>query len=195
MHVCPEEGDVGGARERRLSGQALVEDATERVEIRPRFDVVARYLLGRDVLERADDVPWGGNAAERARALGQAEVREVAMLLAAGYCDEDVRGLDVPVHETLLVSRVQSLRDLLEQADRTARIERAAVARQLREVGPFDVAHGEEESAVLVSRLEDRNDVRVVERSGDPRLAQEALPEAAVLGELGRNDLQSDLAT
>ena len=129
MHVCPEEGDVGGARERRLSGQALVEDATERVEIRPRFDVVARDLLGRDVLERADDVPWGGDAAERARALGQAEVGEVAVLLAAGHRDEDVRGLDVPVHETLLVSRVQSFRDLLEQADRTARIERAAFAR------------------------------------------------------------------
>ena len=35
----------------------------------------------------------------------------------------------------------------------------------------------------------------MVERGRDPRLAQEALTEAAVLGELGRNDLQSDLAT
>ena len=57
VDVRPEQRDVGCAREGRLPGQALVEDAAERVEVRPRFHVVARDLLRRDVLERADDVP------------------------------------------------------------------------------------------------------------------------------------------
>ena len=34
----------------------------------------------------------------------------------------------------------------------------------------------------------------MVERGGDPRLAQEALAEALVLGELGRDHLERDLA-
>ena len=194
VDVRPEQRDVGRAGEGRLPGQALVEDAAERVEVGPRLHVVARDLLGRDVLERADDVSGRGDAAERARALGQPEVGEVAVLLAAGHGDEDVRGLDVPMHEALLVGGVQGLRDLLEQVDRAAGIERAAFAQELREVGPLDVAHGEEEGAVLVSRLEDRDDVRVVEGGGDPRLAEEALAEAAVLGELGRDHLERDLA-
>ncbi len=56
MHMRPEERDVGRAGEGRLPGQALVEDAAERVEIGLRFHVAAGDLLGGDVLERADDV-------------------------------------------------------------------------------------------------------------------------------------------
>ncbi len=65
---------------------------------------------------------------------------------------------------------------------------------ELREIGPLDVAHREEERAVLVARLEDRDDVRVVEGGGDSRLPEEALAEAAVPRELGRDHLERDLA-
>ena len=40
----------------------------------------------------------------------------------------------------------------------------------------------------------DRDDVRVVDRRGQPRLAQEPLAEAHVLGQLRREDLQRDVA-
>ena len=96
--------------------------------------------------------------------------------------------------EPLLVRGVERLGDLREEVDRPLRLECAVLGDDLREVGALDVAHREEEDTVLLSRLVDRDDVRMVERSGDPRLPQEALTETLVLGELGRDDLERDLA-
>ena len=138
--------------------------------------------------------PAADTPGERARALGQAEVREVAVLLAGGDCDQDVRGLDVAVDEALLVRRVERIGDLGEELDRASRLEGALLGEDLREVAALDVAHGEEEDAVLLARLEDRDDVRVVEGGGDLRLPQEALPETLVLRELGGDHLERDLA-
>ena len=75
------------------------------------------------------------------------------MLLAGRLRDEDVRGLDVSVDEALLVRCVQGLGDLLEDVDRALRIECAFVGHELREVGAVDIAHGEEEHAVVVTCL------------------------------------------
>ena len=164
VHVGPEEGDVGCPRKRRLAGQALVEDTAERVEVGAGVDLVPRDLLRRDVLERADDVAGGGHTAQRAGALGQAEVGEITVLLAAGARDQDVRWLHVTVDEPLLVGRVQRLRDLLEQGDRASWVECAFLREQVSQIGAVDVAHGQEERAVLFPSVEDRDDVRVVER-------------------------------
>ena len=191
----PQQGDVGRAGEGRLPRQGLVEDAAERVDVGPLVERVAGDLLGRDVLERADDLSGDGDPRERARALGQAEVAEVAVLASRGLGDEDVRRLDVTMDEALLVRGVEGLRDLREEVDGALRLECTVLGDDLREIGAFDVTHREEEQAVLVSGLVDRDDVRVVERSRDPRLAQETLAEALVLGELGGDHLERDLAS
>ncbi len=54
----------------------------------------------------------------------------------------------------------------------------------------LDEAHGQVELAVVLAGLVDRDHVRVVERGGETRLAQEARPEALVLGELRGDQLQ-----
>ena len=92
------------------------------------------------------------------------------MLPPGGLGDEDVRGLDVTVHEPLLVRGVEGFGDLGEDLDRTPGLERPLLGEELREVGALDVAHGEEENACLLSRLVDGHDVRVVERGRDLRL-------------------------
>ena len=48
--------DVGVAGERDVADQAVEEQARERVDVRPRVDLGALDLLGRDVVDRADDV-------------------------------------------------------------------------------------------------------------------------------------------
>ena len=96
--------------------------------------------------------------------------------------------------EAFLVRRVQGVGDLLEDVDRALRLECAFVGHELREVGALDIAHGEEQHAVVVACVEDRNDVGMVERSRDPRLPKEALTEAVVLGELGGDHLERDLS-
>ena len=57
---------------------------------------------------------------------------------------------------------------------------------------PVDVAHRDVQLARDLAGVVDRDDVRVVDRGGQPGLAQEALAEALVLRELGREDLQRD---
>ena len=91
---------------------------------------------------------------------------------------------------------VERLGDLGEELDCAPGLERAVLGHDAcaRSVA-LDVAHGEEEQAVLISRLVDGDDVGVIERGGDPRLAQEALAEALVLGELGGDHLERDLAS
>ena len=90
MYVCPEEGDVGRPREGGLPGQALVEDAAERIDVGPPVQGVARDLLGGDVLERADDVAGSGHAAQGGRPLGEAEIGEVAVQIGRASCRERV---------------------------------------------------------------------------------------------------------
>ena len=116
------------------------------------------------------------------------------MLLAAGARDQDVRGLHVTVDESLLVRRVQRLGNLLEQGDRANGVECAFLLEQVSQIRAVDVAHGKEERTVLFSSVEDRDDVRVVERGGNARLAQEAFAETAVIGKVGRDHLERHLA-
>ena len=81
------------------------------------------------------------------------------MLLAGRLRDEHVRGLDVTMDEALLVCCVQGLGNLLEDVDRALRIKCAFVGHELREVGAVHIAHREEQHAVVVTCVEDRDDV------------------------------------
>ncbi len=190
VDVRPENGDVRGPLERPLGREAFVEDAGQRIHVGARIDLSAPDLFGRHVVERPDDLVGGRQAADRARPLCQAEVGEIAMLATAGPGDEHVAGLDVAMDQPLLVGCVECARRLFRECDHALRVERALLGDEPCEVRAFHVAHREEEHSFGLARLEDRDDVRVVERGGDPRLAQEALPEALVVRELGRENLE-----
>ncbi len=86
-----------------LPGERLEEQAAERVDVGGRPDRLAADLLGRRIVERADEEA-GAREASRAGALRDPEVREVD---APGlFLDQHVRRLDVAMHE--LVSRARS---------------------------------------------------------------------------------------
>ena len=65
---------------------------------------------------------------------------------------------------------------------------------ELGEVRALDEAHGEEEDAVVLAGLVDRDDVWVIERRCDPRLPQEAFAKPLVLGELRSDHFERNLA-
>ena len=189
MDVRPENRHIRRPLERGLSRQAFVRrrPASRRRRARraPPLD-----LLGRDVVERPDDLVRGRQAADRTGALGQAEVGEVAVLAAGGASDEHVARLHVAVDEPLFVGGVEGARGLLRERDDALGVERPFVRDEPREIRALHVAHREEEHSLGFPCPEDRNDVRMVERGGQLRLAQEALPEALVARVLGREDLQ-----
>jgi hypothetical protein len=56
------------------------------------------------------------------------------------------------------------------------------------------VAHGNEQHALSLTRLEDGDDVRVVDGRGRPGFRDEPLPEAVVRGERRGQDLQGNQA-
>ena len=76
--------------------------------------------------------------------------------------------------------------------DRARRLERALAPQQRLQVGAVDVPHRDEEASVGLARLVHGDDVRVVEARREPRLAQQPLAEAGVVGEPLQEDLQRD---
>ncbi len=78
--------------------------------------------------------------------------------------------------------------------DGAVRLQSRFAAQQPLEIGALHVPHRDVQDAVGLARVVDRDDVRVVEAGGDLGLADEALPERVIIGELGTEDLQRDLA-
>ena len=110
MGVNPLHG-VGG-RERELAGEQLVESYAEGIKVAARVDgtVHPAGLFGRDVGQRARDELWRCRCLPLSRnPRGDAESRQPG--LAGADIDEDVRRLDVLVHDALLVQAAKRLRD------------------------------------------------------------------------------------
>ena len=104
--------------------------------------------------------------------------------------DQDVRGLDVAVHEPAGVGGVERGADLGDHLRRALRRER----RERAQVVAVDEAHREVEQPVLLARLEHRQDVGVIDRGGQPRLGDEALAEARLARPVGGDQLERDRA-
>ena len=193
VHVRVDRRDLALALERSLAGEALEEQAAERVDVRPPVDRRALDLLGRDVRDRADEGPLPGEALDRGEVPGETEVAEIGVLARFRPLHEDVAGLDVAVDEAESVGRVEGARDLSDEIDGAIGTQRALALEDLAQVEPVHEAHDEVEHPVLLAGCERRDDVRLLERGGDPRFAQEPLAEALVPRELGDQDLERDL--
>ena len=120
--------DVGVAAERRLPDQAFVEHAAQRVDVRPPVDLLAGDLLGSDVVDRAHQLSAVAEPA-LGEPLGEAEVRQVGVVgavRAGAGVEQDVRRLDVPVHQPARVRGVEGAGDLREDAGRLRQLQPAA---------------------------------------------------------------------
>ena len=104
--------------------------------------------------------------------------------------EEHVRGFHVAVDEALCVCRIERARNLPADRERAGGFERGLRREQRFEVGSLDEPHRQEETAVDVPGVVDRNDVRMLERHRELRLTGEALVEALVQRELGRDELE-----
>ena len=116
------------------------------------------------------------------------------MLAPRARGDQDVGGLDVAVDEPAPVRRAQRVGDLGDDRDRAGGLEPPLLGQQRPQVGALDVAHGEVERPALDAGVEDLDDVRMVERRGEPALALEARAEHPVAGQARRQQLERDLA-
>ncbi len=82
--------------------------------------------------------------------------------------DQDVAGFDVPVHQVVVVGGVEGGRHLGGDAQRGSQRQRALPVDEGAQVLTGDVAHGDVEDALGLTGLEDRHDVRMVDRRRHP---------------------------
>ena len=98
--------------------------------------------------------------------------------------------LDVAVDDAGGVGGVEGVGDLGEEVDHPLRRQRSLLVDQPAQVPARDQPHHHQQLAVDLARVVDRHHRRVLEASGEAGLAQEALAEAAAVGELAGDHLQ-----
>ena len=189
--VRPEARLVAVAAERHDAGEREEQQAAERVDVRAGVDALAADLLRRDIVERPDPVAGLGRAGHAQRVLGQPEVGQIDVVLGG---QEDIGGLDVAVHQTGRVGLVERRADLGHDPRRPLRVEVALAPHQAAHVVAGDVAHRDVGDPALVTRVVDRDHVRVIDRRRDLRLAHEPGPDRLILQQPGRDHLQRDRA-
>jgi hypothetical protein len=84
--------------------------------------------------------------------------------------------------------------DLAADGERPTRLQRPFLLQQRPQLAALGVAHDEVELAVDLPGVVDRNHVRMLQRSGELGLDQEAPAKARVCGERGRDQLDRDVA-
>ena len=191
-----EYGDVRVVREGRLCGQALEQQAAERIDVGAPVDRVAGDLLGGDVVDRSHQLAVLGQGCLLVEALGEAEVRQIGVVpsaVAGAGIEQHVGGLHVPVDEPASMGGVEGAGNLRQQLDRVLGVERA-LAQALLEVRALDIAHGDEKQAVGLAGLVDGDDVRVVDRGCELGLFEKPLAEGLVLGKARSQELQRHLS-
>ena len=109
------------ARERDLTGEALVHQTSERVDVRTAVNRRTFDLLRREVGGCAQRAAIAGRGTLLVESSCQPEVGEIDVLIGI---EEDVGGLDVAMHEPLRVARVQRVRDLGGNRQRAPGLER-----------------------------------------------------------------------
>ena len=141
--------------------------------------------LGREVVERPDDTPGS-----REHAVGEpAGEPEVGQRRAVG-AEHHVGRLDVAMDEPGLVQRVEPGAELGGDPDELGEGERTVALEPVGERLALDEARGEVVQPVRLARVDDLDEVRVVELRGDASLALEAAAKGLVAGELAAEDLE-----
>ena len=177
VQVSEDHRELALAVERPTPCEALEEDAAERVDVGAAVDVAALDLLGRDVVDRADEAAIRRQAARRGKMAGEAEVAHVRVLCIRFLAEEDVRRLHVAVHEPRCMRRIERLGDLRDEADRALGIQPALAPEKLTQVDALHVAPSRDRGRRLPRRRR-----RSARREGDRGSPQASTPAGSAFG-------------
>ena len=158
------------ALSRALAAERLVADRGERVDVGGRAGSATVELLGGHVRDRAEH----GAAARDLGPVGRGRDAEVSELRDAVLADQHVPGLHIAVDDPLRVGVVERLAEVAHHGGHLLRPKRAA-AQHPRQRLALHVLHDDQHALVVGGGVEHRDQVRVVERSAELRLAGEAL--------------------
>jgi hypothetical protein len=183
--------DVTRTPKGHVSRQALIEQTRKGIHVGATVDLLVANLLGGDVVDRSDHLLRICHRTAVGCARTEPEIGEITVLLAG---DEDIRRLHVSMNETPFMCSVERGSDLFDDRERALGLKRSVTAQKRAKVGAGDVAHRDVEELPEFARLVDRDDVRMVERRSELRLAEEPLAKGIVFTQLRREELQRNLS-
>ena len=152
--------DLGFAREGAPTSGGLVSDDAEGVEVTDGRGGLAHRLFGRQVLGGTHDHARGGQIDLVPRA-GDAEVGQFHHAVRA---NEDVRRLDVAVHDACACGGTERHRDLHEDRHEVFGLNACATAQIVRQRVAVDEFHDDPADAVFFTRILGVRNVRVRDR-------------------------------
>jgi hypothetical protein len=158
----------GACVEEAASGEHLVEQQSQREQVAARGGGAARDLLRRHV---------GGRAGGRLAPLRLVREREpeIRQARAAATVDHHVRGLEVAMHDALLVHRREPRRQVARQLQPLVGGQPPDASEQRRQVFPVHVLHGQERVLAHLDDVVDAAHVGVRHPAADAHLAVELL--------------------
>ena len=168
-----------GVGVRDLADEHLVDDDPEGVEIRPRPDGAPHRLLGRHVGGRPDRRTGRGQEAARRSAVDRLRNPEVRDLHPTLVRDHHVLGLEVAVDDAACLGVRKARQQSLEDADHLRKRQPGDHRPQR---SALQVLHRDEGRPLVLEVVVHRHDVRMAERAGDVRLANEPLGECGIGG-------------
>ncbi len=197
LDVRQDDGRVQVFGKRNGTGEALVQHAAERVDVGPAIHRLTLDLLRCDIVDRAHQLPRGGEPAARDGVLGDAEIGQVDLIRIVEVgtpFDEDVARLHVAVHQAVPVRGVQRPPGLADHQQCLVRRDDAMCPEHRAQVRTRDVVHRDVEQVLARPHVIDGDDVWVVQRRRDPGLFQEAGPEDIVSRQVRGQHLERDRA-
>ena len=173
---------------RTAAGEQVVENQAKRIDVAPLIGGVAAGLLGRHVLERADN-----RSGKRIQRLGidgarDAEVGQPRVILGI---DDHVGGLEVAVDDAGLVDGGETVGNLARDRERASDRHLSLAFQQEAQVRSLHVLHRQVLQPVDLAEIVNADDVRMGDLTREPKLALEALLERLEVG-LAEGDARPD---
>ena len=190
MRTCCERVEDRRGAERRAPGQELVEDASQRIDVGARADLLdlPLGLLGRHVAGRAQDRARLGLPGVVFEPLHQPEVADLGL---AACGQEDVGRLQIAMDDAAAVGVFHAVGQRSHQPGRLARRLRRAVD-LLGQAAAGDVFEREEGLAVVFADLVDLDDVGMLQLGHGHGLAAEPRQVGGAVMSPARDHLERD---
>ncbi len=188
------------AGKRLLPGRHFVHHHAKGKQVAAEIDFLAARLLRRHVNCGPGNHPHRGQRIVRRRSsiavgtdvvqqLGQAEIEHLHL---PARSQENVRRLDIPMHDSLGMRRRQRVRHLdadIEHALGLHRLSRDGLLQAL----ALQLLHHNEGMAAVILNAVNSADVRMIQQRRRPRLPREAFQRFGVAHKVFRDELQGDM--
>ncbi len=173
MLIHDDEGRIPA--ERQTARDHFIEHDAKRIDVAGGRGAAARDLLRREIAGSADDHPLYGQGMTAAQVC-DAEIAQVAVLL---VIEHHVGGLQIAVNHAVFVSVGQRLRNLSEQPGDFFQRQRRVLLDVI-EQALVEQAHDQINFLIRLPKIDHRQDVDMLQRSGDTGLAFESAEKGGV---------------